>query len=245
MVQVGLGSNQVSSEQQSGPWLPWQKPAQDIYGQAEELFDPANLPEYFPGSTVAGFSPMQTQANQRLFNQAMGSRVAPTASSYFQSVLGGPQMNPYIDKMADRISRQYQETVQPRIDSMFRGANAGGGSAHALATGRAGMSLGDSLANLYSRSYESDQARKMQALGMTPTIQQAEFAPFFAARDAGQYGQDQQQREIDAAVARHNYESGGGAADWLTQYVNAILGHPVQVASGKSEGSNLRSSFGY
>jgi len=235
----------VSSQQQSGPWAPWQVPAKDIYSQAQELYDPANVPTYFPGSTTAAFNPMQTQANQGLFGAAMGSQVAPQALSYFSNVLGGGGMNPYVGQMADRIKRDFSETVQPRIDAMFRGANAGGGSAHALATGRAATGLGDSLANLYGRMHESDQARRMQALGMSPALQAAEFAPFMAARGAGDYGQMQTQREIDAAVARHNYESGGGQADWLTQYVNSILGHPVQVASGESKGSNLRSSFAF
>ena len=243
---LGLGGNQYEQEQTSGPWLPWQTPAKDIYGQAEQLFDPSNVPEYFPGATMAGFDPMQKQANQSVFDLGIGGgSFNPAAMSHFNSVLGGPQVNPYINDIASRIKRDFGETVQPRIDAMFRGAGAGGGSAHALATGRAATGLGDSLAKLYGGAFEADQGRKMQALGMTPGLQQAEFTPFMMARGAGDYMQGQRQREIDADVARHNYTSGGGRADWLTQYANMLLRNMPTYSEGSSSGTNLRSSIGY
>ena len=270
-IPVGGSGSTSSSASYSAPWLPWQTPAQDIYTQAGRLFgQPA--PAYYPGSTVAPHYQEQVAANRGLYDQAMGGTgLGNTAATYYGGALNqaaqgltglagigsGTQLggNPFLDSMynrgAQRITQSHRDTVQPGINAMFRGANAGGGTPHALATGQANRHLGQSLsdfgAQLYGTAYNQDANRQMQALqglantgtatlGQTLGTQQSQFNPYLMARGAGDYFQQQAQRELDADVARHNYESGGGQADWLTHYANMILGHPVLTAQSQSSG---------
>ena len=245
-------NSKSSSTSESGPWEAQQPYLQDVFSQAQNLFQPGSQPGYYQGDQIADLNPQQLAALQQIQSAAGNDQYAdPTARAY-RNMVQGPQigmgadmapqqLNPFLNDMYDsgagRLTQNYNESVQPGINAMFRGAGAGGGSAHALATGAAAEGLGTSLAdfgaNLYGKAYEGDQNRRLGALGLAPHLQQTQFAPGEAALGAGNVFQQQQQSEIDANIAQHNYESGGGAADWLTQYRNLIY-PAINTSSGSS-----------
>ena len=160
-----------------------------------------------------------------------------------------PGSNPFLDQLHDRgasrITDAFTNTTQPRIDALFGDAGVGGGSAHALATANAARGLGRGLADfsaqLYGGAYEGDQNRRLGALGMLPQLQQTQYAPGRAMMDAGMTEQQHFQNVIDANIAKHNYEKGGGAADWLTHYRNLI--YPA-ISTSFAEGSGGGFSVG-
>ena len=166
--------------------------------------------------------------------------------------------NPFIDQMfdrgAERITKHFNEAAIPGLDAKFAGTGMGGGSAHALATGATADALGGSLAdfgaNLFGNAYNQDAGRQVQALqslgqtglgaqSLAPNLQKLGYMPHVYQQQAGDYLQGFDQAQLDADVARHNYDTGGGAADWLTQWSNIILGHPVQTSQTETGGSGF------
>lgn len=83
----GGGSTQV---QTSEPWAAQQPFLRDIYNQAQQLFRQGPQ-EYFPGSTVAGFSPETQTALGAIWNRAMGGAPHEQAlSDFVMGQLGQP-----------------------------------------------------------------------------------------------------------------------------------------------------------
>lgn len=121
----------------------------------------ASVPyQAFPGQQVAGFSPLQTQAQNTVSGlngaykpqidqasslasssanpSAIGSALSsiPTAQGYVNSALNPSQaqINPYeenvINKAQNDAMRFWKERIQPSIDNEFAGAGQFGSSAH-------------------------------------------------------------------------------------------------------------------
>ena len=264
MISTGITQNKGSAYQ--GPWGPWQAPAKDIYQQAMQLFS-QGPPAYYQDPTVVGPNSMQTTANTGIYNMMPQTGFGNAPMGWQDAMRGGQAgrlglmgqvlggTNPYLAQQEqagiNAITKNFQESVLPQIGAGFRQRGAGGGSAHALAMGRAAEGLTDSVGryvhNLRSGAYESDAGRRLAAsqalhqgglgaLSMMPGLQQAAYAPYLMARDAGTWQQQQDQQMRDADIARHNYESGAGGADWLSQYVNMILGHPMTTSTQTSKG---------
>lgn len=121
----------------------------------------ASVPyQAFPGQQVAGFSPLQTQAQNEVSGlqgqyqptlsqatslagssanpSAIGSALSglPTAQGYINSALNPTtaQINPYtqnvIKKAEDQATQYWQNTLQPSLDNEFTAAGQFGSSAH-------------------------------------------------------------------------------------------------------------------
>lgn len=121
----------------------------------------ASVPyQAFPGQQVAGFSPLQTQAQNTVSGiqgqykpaldqatslagssanpSAIGSALSalPTAQGYVNSALNPSQaqINPYVDNVVQKAendaTRYWKNTLQPSIDNEFTAAGQFGSSAH-------------------------------------------------------------------------------------------------------------------
>lgn len=124
----------------------------------------ASVPyQAFPGQQVAGFSPLQTEAQntvsglngayQPTINQAtslagssanpsaIGGALSsiPTAQGYINSALNPSQaqINPYVNNVIkqaeDQATQYWQDTLQPTINNQFAGAGQFGSSANQFA----------------------------------------------------------------------------------------------------------------
>jgi len=73
---------QQTATSQLAPWQPQQQYITGGWGAAKNLFD-VGMPSYYPGATVAGFDPTQTQAQQQSLQYLGGPGV--------QGMMGGAQ----------------------------------------------------------------------------------------------------------------------------------------------------------
>lgn len=55
-------------------------------------------------------------------------------------------------------------------------------------------------------SYQSERDRQMQALGLSPTIEQARYAPANAMMDIGAMNENLSQRELQDSINRFNFD---------------------------------------
>ncbi len=171
----------------------------------------------YQGPRVAGFSPLQTQAqNMAQTNVGQWSPYTDAAKSGYQGVLNGPgglsqaspylqagtssytdqvdkYMNPYVENVIDRSTdlaqRKLQEQLMPAINSNFIKAGAYGSAGQQRATGQALRDVTGELQS-QSRAALSDAYNQGAQLQGTEAMRQLQ-----AGQMAGSlYGQDMSTR---------------------------------------------------
>ena len=136
----------------------------DLYAQAQSL--------------MGGGSP---------YGQA-GAAVGQAGTQAWQGQLT-PGSNPYFDQAVqasiDQASDSFRRQVLPELDARSAGAGQLGSSRDRLATGEAaglfGQSVAQTAAQQRAEQYSGDQNRVMQAIGMTPMMQQGAYGPLSVA----------------------------------------------------------------
>ena len=193
---------ELESSSTTAPWEPQQPYILGGFQAAKNLYD-MGLPEYYPGETLAGFDPVQQQAQQAILGYSMGPRVAGMqagAEGALMRSLGGytgftPQQTadllagnvrtgagtPY-QAMADALSgdvvSRLQGSILPGIRQQQVMYQPGGSSRAALEQNKAVTSavkqgLTTPLAQMYQSAY--DRAQQMRLPAAQQMIQQQQF----------------------------------------------------------------------
>ena len=197
---MGGSQQKATSTSTSEPWEEQIPYLEKGFESAENLWN-APGPEFFPGSTVAGFSPEQQQAQTLASQRALGGNATmDAAEGYGQDVLAGNYLNsnPYQDQVFQNI----QSKVMPSVNSQF------------MSSGRYGSNLhGDTMTRALTEAY-APYASQQYGQGLDRMDSMAQFAPQFAQNDyndiaaldaVGGAKQQLGQRETDDAVNRHAY----------------------------------------
>lgn len=170
--------------------------------QAQQV---ANKPfQAYTGERFAGMNADQAGALDMIRQQA-GSGVQGQAESALGSFLQGGQENPYLSQ---QIAQAQTETAaaynrQVRPNQVAQAVQSGSfGNANVMdAQANQDRILQQNLSNIASgmrfNAYGTDQANKMQALGMSPSIQQAGFTNAGQLLNAGNVQQSQAQDQAD------------------------------------------------
>lgn len=237
----GGGGDQT---QTTKPWGPQGRQLKFGFNEARSLYP--NEFEFFPGQTYAnlntdmtgGWDQMRQAAGNPLAQQTANfasqqmnapdrqSFVDPMARGYMQDVTQGKYLenNPYIDRMADMISKK----AQAQANNAFAGSGRTMSGAQARGVGGA---ISDSLTNLYYNDYarerglqqgaagnlaglsqydqalsNADIANRFQAAGMTPMAQSSLFQNAQALTDVGRARRAFEQQGIDEAMSRFQFE---------------------------------------
>jgi hypothetical protein len=163
---AGGGFNQSGQQATSGQnvWGAQGGALGDLYAQAQAL--------------IGGQSP---------YGQA-GAQVGQAGANAWQGQLT-PGANPYFDQSVqasiDQATESFKRQVLPELDARSVGAGQLGGSRDQLARGEAaglfGQSVAQTAAQQRAQMYEGDQNRVLQAIGLTPAMQQSQYAPLSVA----------------------------------------------------------------
>ena len=189
----GKGGGSSTTVQKSDPWAGQQPYLQDIFGQAQRLFQ--------AGSTIANPSADTLRAQQMQRSLALHGRQGglPQAINANTAMMTGmgPDVhsrqlrreargdflnaNPYLDAMFDQAAGQ----VGTQFNSLFAGGGRTGSGSHAETLTRG---LADMATNIYGANYAQERDRQQlaartglssinQAIGRAPTLQTAEYLP--------------------------------------------------------------------
>lgn len=216
----GGGGTQTSTQTvNTGPWQPQQQYLTDVFQNAKTAYDTTSEQGYYPGKTVAGFTPAQSQGYQNIIDRGLeGSPLMPAANKTALDTISGsyldPATNPWIKKTFDAaagdVTRSYQTATAPQTDAAFAAAGRYGGGAYRNMREGNERSLGTTLENLgtgiYGDNYARERQNQIAMTGNVGNLIQAGYLDDTAAINAGGAIQGQNQKEIDAEVARYNYE---------------------------------------
>ena len=219
------GPDNVTSSQVSEPWAEQKPFLLSGFNQAQNLFNSPG-PSYYPGQTVAGFAPEQTQAQQLGSARALnGSPLNAAAGGYLQDVMGGKYLgeNPYTDAVYQGI----QSRVLPSVNSNFLSSGRYGSGLH---TDMATRALTESLAPYQYGTYSQERGLQQQAAGMAPQIAAEDYRDLGALSAIGAEKQGLAQQQISAEMARHAYNQ-DLPYNKLAQYMGTIGGNYGQTST--------------
>lgn len=218
---AGGGGTQTTTQQVNtdmGPWKPQQSFLTDVFGSAKGLYDSGAGTGYYPGKTVAGFTPGQTQGYQQIIDQGLkGSPLMPAANKTALDTINGsyldPNTNPWIKKSfeagADSVGNAYKTITAPQTDATMAMAGRYGSGSYANMRGNDERALGTTLNNLetstYGANYAQERQNQLNQTNNVGSLIQAGYLDPTAAVNAGGAVQGQNQKEIDAEIAKFNF----------------------------------------
>ncbi len=226
------GGSRVTT-QTSEPWSEQKdyltagfKQAADIYGKGP--------PDYYSGTTLAGFTPAQTAAQKGLANYVTGPRAAGQQSYAEGALTRGlsgkidtTKFNPMMDALGRQMQTQLQANVLPGIrQSMVQyqpGGSTRGDLVQTQAISAANQQMLDKAAQMYGGAYESAQDRATDWGRMYPSIMGAPLSMYSALGDVGAQQRSMQQEAINRDMAKYQYDS-TKPQQQLANYMSMISG---------------------
>lgn len=162
----------------------------------------------YTGQRYADLNQTQNAGLQMVQDRAMnGSQTMGNAENSLNGFINGGNTNPYLDQMVNRAQQsvvdQFNNTTKPQTEAAMRNSGSFGNSGllqmQQNQQKQAGQQMSDIATNMYGNAYNTDQANKMQAIGMAPTFGNAAYQDASQLLNAGQIQQDQAQNPLDFA----------------------------------------------
>jgi hypothetical protein len=179
----------------------------------------ANPPQAYPGSTVPGFDPLQTQGQGQVLGvtgeQGNVTQSAATGNQFLTSgdVLrpdSNPALQGYIDAAVRPIYQNLEERALPAARSGAQQAGQFGGSRQALVEGAAirdaGTAAGDTAAKIASTGYGQGLDAMTKGLGLSGTIAQGLTIPGTTTSAVGDVRRDLAREMAGESAGKWNYE---------------------------------------
>lgn len=241
----GGGGTNTNTIQNADPWAGQQPYLTDIFSQAQQQYQ-TQQPQYYPGQTVAQPTAATTQGQQMMLDAAGGAQqTSAGAQGYNQMITSGallnPASNPWLPAAAaGTVAPVYQQLMQstlPGIRNQFQGAGQMGGTRDALAQGTAigltNQGALNTIANMYNTAYGQSLAAGTAAQAAAPGLVGAAAKPSEMVSAVGTQQQQQAQANINADIARWNYNQ-TLPQQALSTYASMISGNYGGSMTGQS-----------
>lgn len=169
---------------------------------------------FYPGQTYVSPSEATQTALQAAQQRAMsGSPIQAAAQQEYLSTVQGRGVNPFLEGALAGTNRQAQQAytqgvqgLQSKASSMGRYGSNAMGQQVGQAQDIFGRNLAESAGQLAYQSAEAERNRQMAAVQGAPTYAQADYQDIQKLLTAGQGVESYQQKELQDAINRYNYE---------------------------------------
>lgn len=177
-----------------------------------------NIPQYFPGSTVAARTPEEQAGRAQLIDyyRAQAPRVTEGAQAALETQLNAPDLaqNPYFGQYLESVTRPATERLfeqyLPSIRAEAVGSGGVGGSRQGVAEGLAirgtEQAIQDTSRQLTEGFYERGLGAQGRALALAPTVFQLGAAPGQGLATVGLADREYEQGIINEAIRRFEFE---------------------------------------
>lgn len=220
----GTPSNTTTTTQQKLP--DWLNNA-NTYGaqQAQQLYGTGG-PAYYPGNTVAPFSPMQEQYLSGVENLASnGSPVMNTANQQMQTTLSGAYLNPASNPYLQDTFNSAANAVQQKVGSEF----AGSGRNPEASVGVQNDQMNQLANQIYGGNYQNAMDNMTKVEAYAPAYDQATWGNL---GQLGQAGSQVQQQAGNMQTANQNLYNYYAQLPWTN--LSNYMGQVNSLASGGS-----------
>ena len=216
------------------PWAEQKPYLQQGFQQAQGLYN-QGPPAFYPGQTLAGFSPAQQMAQQATMGYAMGPRPAAQQAAAEKALIGGlsggvdmSTFSPMVSALSQGVQSNLQQNILPGIRESLVRTQPGGGSRGDLVQNQAIANAVTSgmtkpLAEMYTSAYQGAQGRVPQFAQQYPTIMGAPMGMYGAMGDVGAEQRAMQQERINQQQRAYEYTA-QAPMNALQQYMANISG---------------------
>ena len=195
-------------------------------------------PAFYPGQTLAGFSPAQQMAQTGTMNYLTGPRPAAQQAAAEKAMIGGlggqvdySQFSPMADVYRQQAESQMQQGLanvrQGMVGSINMPVQPGGGSRGDLAQERVlaqgQKAIAQNLAGLYGGAYSAAQERIPQFAQQYPSIMGAPLGMSEAMGGVGAQQRALQQERLNQQQRAYEYTANAPMSN-LQQYMANISG---------------------
>lgn len=230
------GSKQTGTSttiQSSDPWSGQSPYLEKGFKRAESdiLEKPA---QYYPNSTVVGFSGQTSDALQMAEDRARGGSALQTgAKNVIQDTLEGKYMgaNPYLDQAIDTATRpmveNFNTSVMPAVQSGFSGKGRYGSGMQAFQQREAAKDvnrqIGDVAGSMAYQNYGRGMQDMMNAAQLAPTLAQTDYDDISKLQQIGGIRESQAGAELQDDINRFNFGQ-QAPKDALKEYMSLVAG---------------------
>lgn len=188
---------------------------------AQQLYSTPG-PQYYPGQTVAPFSPLQEQGFAQTQALANGPQLNQASNSYFTNLENGNYLNPASNPHLQGLVNQGFDQIQNRLSSEFAGS---GRNIEASAPVQASQ-MSQLENQIYGGAYNNTLNNMTSALGQSNALTAGQYIPAQMLGQAGSQIQQQAQNQIGANQAQYNYYQ-NLPYQQLQGYIGAVNGIPM------------------
>ena len=219
---------------------PWeeQKPYLEAgFQKAGTLYDKyrGKGPSYYGGPTLAGFSPLEQDAQRAVAGYAMGPRAAMQQAGAERAMIGGlggqvdydqfsPMANVYGQQYLSEIQKNMPAVRQAMVEAGHYGGSSRGDIVQGQIASAAGKNLAQNLAKLYGGAYTGAQERVPQFMQQYPSIMSAPLQMAGAVGEVGAQQRAMTQEQINRDMARDQYQK-NAEQQALGNYMNMVSGN--------------------
>jgi len=201
--------------QKSGPWSAQKPYLKEVFKEAQQQYR-GPKPTFYPGQTYADFTPQMESALGGIEQRAQtGTPSLKAAEDLATKTLSGDFL--YGGEGFNKALQAAERRVLPQIESRFAGSGRFGSGLSRQAEAQA---LGDAFAGQYGQ----ERALQQQMAGMAPQLAQAGYSDLNQLAKVGALRQQQDQRGIDEAMARHQFQQ-NAPKQQLRDYLQMIQGN--------------------
>lgn len=236
---------------------------QNLNPQQQQLLDlimpqitqfAAGVPKRFQGSTIAGFNPLQTAAQEMAVGAASRQddafRNAKNVTDFWTSPgaldpSGNPGMRGTIDAAVRPITEQLTQSYLPAVRSEAIGGSNFGSSRQGIAEGLgmqgASRATGDTAAKITNANYQTNVEAQLRAMGFLPTVSAMATQPAQTVGAVGDVRQALEQAQLGEKAAQFSWDQ---MAPYLQskEILSFLQGIPggSTTSTGQSEASTPR-----
>lgn len=193
--------------------------------QAQNLYQTGG-PAYYPGNTVAPFSPMQEQYLSGVENLASnGSPVMNTANSQMQTMLSGAYLNPASNPYLQQTFNDAANAVQQKVGSEF----AGSGRNPEASVGVQNDQMNQLASQIYGGNYQNAMDNLTKVTAYAPAYDSQTWGDL---GQLGQAGSQVQQQAGNMQTANQNLYNYYAQLPWTN--LSNYMGQVNSLASGGS-----------
>ena len=247
---ANAGSGSSQQRQSSKPWKAQQPYLKGLYKRAEGVS--GDEWTAYPGASVAPRDEATTAGLDYMAQRgAAGSQDLRDAQAQNASTVRGDRFgsNPYLDSAfnrgAENVSRAFNRTVLPNLESRFASAGRMDSGAYQGALGEAGRMLGGELSNMatdiYGGDYQRERDRQTGAIDRAVPLSEADYLGAEHQVKAGLEREGFSQQMIDDLVSRFEF-SQAEPYNRLARY-SSLIGAPVMESQGS--GSSKQQNWGF
>ena len=186
------------------PWKVQSPYLEKGFQRAEELFNQANIPSYYPNATYVPFaSETETALQLAKARATAGNPLLNKSQTYADNVMSGAFLNPSTNPYLNNLFSTMADKVKTNINTNFAQGGRYESGAH---TGAMTEALGDLATKVYADNYMKERGVMDAMASKAPQLGDMDYSDIAKLQTVGGAREELSQRMLTDAIKRYEFE---------------------------------------